>query len=52
MAAASTMLPFPDIVALLNIDPLGSRFVGEIPRNRRAFLGVSPTIDSLKWFNI
>jgi hypothetical protein len=29
---------------------LGKNFVGELPGNRRAILGISPTNDRPKWF--
>jgi hypothetical protein len=39
-------------IAALNIEPLGSEFWGRVTWHRRVILGMSPTNDEPKWFNI
>jgi hypothetical protein len=41
----------PLTVALLNIVPL-ENLVGDKPTNRKAILGIFPTNDSHKWYNM
>jgi hypothetical protein len=45
------LLDLRTTIALINIERLGHKFVGEIPGNRRAILGMFPTNDRPKRFN-